>query len=280
MRAAPAGRATERSGTEREPDAYECFSMSVSTPARRSRWEARCDVDPGIPLWTARVLPARVVAAFPAVLAPVADRLVAMGVRPNAITAASLVVLAGAGAAYGLGGARLGAIFLLLSGTFDVLDGLVARRGGMVSAFGGFLDSTLDRVGDALLLIGIALSFQAVDGDVVPAVGAGVCLAALAGSLIVSYTAALGDALGIQCRVGLAQRAERVLGIGVPTLVLGAGPDGIVLLLVVAVLAVMAWVTVAQRARCVLLATRAADERSGAAGAALAPRTSVGRPAE
>jgi archaetidylinositol phosphate synthase len=94
-------------------------------------------------------------------------------------------------------------IFLLISGFFDALDGVVARLYGQTTAFGGFLDSLLDRYADAVILVGIILG--------------GLCslelgLVALVGSLLVSYTRARAEAEGVKMEaIGLAERAERMI---------------------------------------------------------------------
>jgi CDP-diacylglycerol--glycerol-3-phosphate 3-phosphatidyltransferase len=133
----------------------------------------------------------------------------------------------------------------------------VARASGRVSAFGAFYDSTLDRVGESALFAGIAVFFLrggVPDGLAVVAVLSAV--AALASGLIVSYARARAEGLGLECKVGLAQRAERILGLGAPTLFFGAGPDGRLLLAIVGLLAVMAAVTVVQRITHVYRITR------------------------
>jgi CDP-diacylglycerol--glycerol-3-phosphate 3-phosphatidyltransferase len=135
-----------------------------------------------------------------------------------------------------------------LSGVFDMLDGKVARGREVASKFGAFYDSTLDRVGESALYTGIALYF--VSGGVpewilLPAVG--ITITALACSLMVSYARARAEGLGLECKVGIAQRAERILGLGVPSLFFGVGPSGFLLLGIVTFLAMIALITVIQR---------------------------------
>ena len=194
-----------------------------------------------------RLLPAPLITGFVDLVSPVAEWLVRLRVRPNTVTSTSAIVVIGAGAAFGLDLPRLGAVWLLLSGLLDILDGRGARRGGMVSAFGGFFDSTLDRIGEAFLYAGIAIYFQTAPDQAAPVLGVLAGLVTLTGSFLVSYTRARAEGLGIECRVGLAQRPERILGVGVPTLFFGAGPHGILLLVIVCLLAVVSWITVAQR---------------------------------
>jgi len=94
-------------------------------------------------------------------------------------------------------------LFLLVSGFFDALDGVIARLYGRATVFGGFLDSMLDRYADALVLAGIILGGFA---DVFWG------FLALMGSLLVSYSRARAEAAGIRMEtVGLAERAERIL---------------------------------------------------------------------
>lgn len=193
------------------------------------------------------LIPAPVRSAFLDLLDPVADRLVRWRVHPNAITVASVVILLGSGAAFGTGFPRWGAFWLLFSGLFDVLDGKVARRGGMESTFGAFFDSTLDRLGEAVLFSGIAIYFVTTAGQRWPILGLGVSLLALSGSFLVSYSRARAEGLGLDCRVGIAQRPERVVGLGLPTLLFGAGHQGWLLLGLMLALAVANYITVMQR---------------------------------
>src|SRR5437660_12295726 len=181
-------------------------------------------------------------------LDPLALRLIRLRVRPTLITTVgTLVVLACAGAC-ALGRARGGGLLLLVSGLLDMVDGRVARRGGLVTTFGAFYDSTLDRVGEAALFSGIAIYF--LRGGVAPervTLAVAACLVALTASLLVSYTRARAEGLGLSVKVGIAQRAERVLLLGAPTLFLGAGNRGALLVWIVVVLALATAVTVVPR---------------------------------
>jgi CDP-diacylglycerol--glycerol-3-phosphate 3-phosphatidyltransferase len=206
-----------------------------------------------------RLLPGPLITGFADLVSPVSEWLIRMRVRPNTITSTSAIVVIGSGAAFGLDLPRLGAVWLLVSGLLDVLDGQVARGGGMVSKFGAFFDSTLDRIGEAVLFAGIAIYFQTAPRQSVPSLGILLTLAALTGSFLVSYTRARAEGLDIDCRVGLAQRPERILGLGAPTLLFGAGPHGIFLLVIMGALAALSWVTVVQRVAHVFRATNGAS---------------------
>lgn len=197
---------------------------------------------------TMSLIPKRLEKGFEALLGPLVDWLIARHVNPNALTTIGTLTLVGSGVAFGMAEARLGALLLLLSGVFDMLDGRVARGGEVASKFGAFYDSTLDRVGEAALYAGIAIFFMTggVPGWLtIPAVV--IAMSALSFSLIVSYARARAEGLGFDCTVGIGQRAERILGLGAPILFFDAGPNGYLLLGIVTLLAILAFVTVIQR---------------------------------
>jgi len=210
------------------------------------------------------------ITGFPGLLSPVAEWLIRLRVRPNVITSASVIVLIGAGIAFGLDLARLGAAWLLLSGLLDVLDGQVARGSGMVSTFGALFDSTLDRVGEAALFAGIAVYFETAPNQVLRVLGVLFALGALSGSFVVSYVRARAEGLGLECRVGILQRPERILGVGAPTLFFGAGSHGVLLLVIMGAVAMLSWITVIQRVAHVYRAVNA--DPAAAGGPATAPR--------
>ncbi len=208
--------------------------------------------------------------AFSDLVDPIADRLIRWHVQPNTITVASVVVLLGSGIAFGIGFPQMGAFWLLVSGLLDVLDGKVARRGGTTTTFGAFFDSTLDRLGEAALFSGIAVYFVTTSGQRWPILGLGVSLLTLAGSFLVSYARARAEGLGLECKVGIAQRPERILGLGAPTLLFGAGPHGWLLLVLMVLLAAANVVTVVQRiAHVYRQTTPAAAGRPQAQGSAM-----------
>ncbi|MBN2334244.1 CDP-alcohol phosphatidyltransferase family protein [Candidatus Bathyarchaeota archaeon] len=166
-----------------------------------------------------------------------------VGVTPNHITVAGLAVAVVSAWLYaGWGGDRLrlvyGAASILLSGFLDAIDGVLARSTGSATRFGGFFDSVSDRYSDALTLSGIILSGLC-------SVPAG--LAALIGSLMVSYTRSRAEAEGVNMAgVGFFERAERMMFLALCSLAaywwLPALQYGVI------VLAALAHVTVAQRA--------------------------------
>jgi CDP-diacylglycerol--glycerol-3-phosphate 3-phosphatidyltransferase len=142
-----------------------------------------------------------------------------------------------AGVAFARGELPFGGAVMLLSGIADVLDGQIARGRGLVSDAGAFLDSTLDRIAELGVFVGLAWYYG--EGWPLVAVTLG-----LGGSLLVSYTRARGEGLGISCKEGVMQRAERMLLLGLgsilsPTLsgALDREPGSVLFVLLVVVAA-------------------------------------------
>ena len=203
------------------------------------------------------IIPVPIQRGFDAVLAPIVRRLIAGQISPNAITTVGTLILGGSAVAFGFGYVRLGGALLLLSGALDMLDGKVARGGGQMTRFGAFYDSTLDRIGEAALFTGIAFYFMS--GAMSPRwqhLAIWITLIALSSGLIVSYARARAEGLGMDCKVGVAQRAERILLLGIPSMFFGAGPEGLLLLVIVFLLALTSLITVAQRIAHVYRITR------------------------
>ncbi len=147
---------------------------------------------------------------------------------PTAWTIAGFAVSIMSGVAYthqGYDGQLVGGIMILVAGWFDIVDGAVARVTVRVSKRGAFLDSTLDRVAEVTIFLGILA------GGLAPPV---LVLTALSLSLLVSYTRAKGDALGIRLSgVGIGERSERLLILAVASIAGYAG-WGVILVAVVA----------------------------------------------
>ena len=135
------------------------------------------------------------------------NRLIESRLTPNAI---SMTGLAGnlAAAALILGDLIfLGGLAFIAGSVMDTLDGRYSRMSGKGTLFGAFLDSTLDRIEEGVVLTAIAWQF-AEAGD---STAAAACVFVVLGSLMVSYTRARAEALGVECKVGLATRAVRVV---------------------------------------------------------------------
>lgn len=169
--------------------------------------------------------------------------------KPNTLTWLGLAV--SLAAAYTIATDRLivAGILVLLSGFCDILDGALARATDRSTRFGAILDSTFDRVADAILLLGVAYLYLKSGNEL------NVVLAflALIGSFLTSYVRARAEGLGIACPVGLFTRAERVI-----ILALGLFLDQLFIALVV--LAVLAFFTAGQRLVYVWQKTKGSSE--------------------
>jgi CDP-diacylglycerol--glycerol-3-phosphate 3-phosphatidyltransferase len=130
----------------------------------------------------------------------------------------------------------IGGILVLVAGLFDILDGALARFTNKTTVFGGLLDSTFDRLSEAALFIGILILY-APDGNTLMVT---VIFLAMVGSFVTSYIRARAEGLGLACSVGLFTRAERVI-----ILCLGLLFDQV--LIALAILAVLSFITVGQR---------------------------------
>ncbi|HVC32218.1 MAG TPA: CDP-alcohol phosphatidyltransferase family protein [Chloroflexota bacterium] len=166
-------------------------------------------------------------------------------VTPNGLTVIGFLLNVVVAAVLATGSLRLGGVLLLLAGAFDTLDGALARVTGATSRFGAFLDSSLDRYSEGLLLLGLLYDASRRGDGVVEVLAFTVIL----GSLMVSYCRARAEGLGLTCEVGFAPRPERVLILGVG-LILGLELPAL------AILAVLTNLTALQRILHVYAITR------------------------
>ncbi len=196
---------------------------------------------------------------FFAIFRPLVNWLIAHRVRPNTITTVGTALVLASAVFFGAGYVRLGGLFLLLSGIVDTIDGQVARQGAMVTRFGAFYDSTLDRLGDGATFAGVGTYLMFAPDVARRELSVIVCMVGIIASLVVSYARARAEGLGLDCKVGIAQRAERILLLGIPPLLFGPGPGGIYLQVIVVLLTVLALITVVQRIVHVHGAANAAD---------------------
>jgi CDP-diacylglycerol--glycerol-3-phosphate 3-phosphatidyltransferase len=175
----------------------------------------------------------------------VRNRLIESRLTPNAISITGLVLCVIAAGLIWRDFWVLGGLAYTVGSICDTLDGRYSRMSGKGSPFGAFLDSTLDRIEEGIVLVAVAVQFSR-RGDEIAV--AAVVLAVLA-SIMVSYTRARAEALGVECKVGIADRAVRVV-ILAAGLILAGGElfDGVDLVeAAVYVLAALSAFTVAQR---------------------------------
>lgn len=175
-------------------------------------------------------------------LADTASRpLARAGLNANTVTVLGLLASLGVGLLASLGELVVAGLLLLLAGAFDLVDGALARRRGQPTRMGALLDSTLDRLGEAGVFLGILL-FLLGNAD---NTGAALALSALAASFLVSYIKARGEGLGLECPVGLFTRPERVIAL-VLGLLLGQ-LSAAVLTVSLGLITLLSLVTAAQR---------------------------------
>jgi len=177
---------------------------------------------------------------------PVAVVLIKLRVTANALTTIGTLSTIAGGIAFGMGHMRVGGIIIAVTAIADALDGIVARKTGKVTTFGAFYDSSLDRVADGALFAGIAY-FYATHPVYENYPMLIVSLVGMIGTFMVSYTRARAEALGLNAKVGVMQRAERVILLCAPQALFGLALGGWVLAGVIVLLAVTAWITAIQR---------------------------------
>ncbi len=129
-----------------------------------------------------------------------------LGLSPNALTLFAFAVVAGVGGVIAAGHFRLAGVLLLLTAWLDAVDGTLARMSGRVTAFGAFLDATLDRYAEAFLYLGLLVYYLRRDVDY-PVL---LVYLTIVGSMLISYTRAKAESVGIPVREGLLTRFERL----------------------------------------------------------------------
>src|SRR6476619_2062165 len=134
-----------------------------------------------------------------------------MGFTPNLLTIIGVLLNLVVAIIIATGHPQIGGFFLLVASAFDMLDGAVARATGMASAFGGFLDSTLDRYSEAIVYGGVLIYLLDTDDA---ELGAILVFVAAVGALLISYARARAEAAGFKASVGLVARPERVIALG------------------------------------------------------------------
>ena len=217
------------------------------------------------------------------VIEPAISLLARNRVSPNAITTVGTLVTVAAGVVYGTGHIMTAGWIMAVTSFFDVIDGEVARRTGRCTVFGAFYDSSLDRVADGALLAGLTVLYATnpIHHNLYMMV---VCLLGIIGTFMVSYTRARAESLGIDAKVGVMQRPERIVLLSAPQALFGLFWNGWVLIGIVILLSVTAWITAVQRIAFVYRATQNMDSRpirmvtdqtpapSSAASAAASPK--------
>jgi len=181
------------------------------------------------------------------IFTPVADRLLRWGVSPDAVTiTGTLLVMLAALTLLPTGHLLAGSLVIGFFVLTDSLDGVMARRAGRSGSWGAFLDSTLDRFADAAIFVGLLLWFRG-RTDAIGDWGVALAMACLVLGQLVSYARARAEGLGMTAKVGIAERADRLVAVLVATLLVGAGLPEVVLVVVLGLLALASLITVFQR---------------------------------
>jgi CDP-diacylglycerol---glycerol-3-phosphate 3-phosphatidyltransferase len=194
------------------------------------------------------------------VIEPAISLLARNNVSPNTITTVGTLLTVAAGVVYATGHIMTAGWIMAVTAFFDVVDGAVARRTGRSTVFGAFYDSSLDRVADGALMAGLTVFYATnpIHHNLYMMV---VCLCGIIGTFLVSYTRARAESLGIDAKVGVMQRPERIVLLSAPQALFGLFWNGWVLIGIIILLTVTAWITAVQRIAFVYRNTRHADNK-------------------
>lgn len=191
-------------------------------------------------------VPERVKHLFLKILSPITDFFIKRRLNPNHFTTLGLIISVFAAYLFGNGDLRWGGLLMLIGGIFDIIDGRVARATNRVTKFGALYDSTLDRYSEVMIFFGLAYYFVTdpwtignVNISLIAAVAVSV---AIGGSIMTSYVRARAEGLGLECKVGVMQRTERVLFIS-----FGALIHEVALIIAIFLVAIFANITAIQR---------------------------------
>ncbi len=180
------------------------------------------------------------------------ELIVRFNVHPNFFTVLGLILSVIGAYFYAVSNLRLAGVLILLGGLCDTIDGKVARRGGLSSHFGALFDSSLDRYAEFFMFFGVGVHFVRQDSTLAMWTTI-MAFLALGGSMMVSYVRARAEGLGYECKVGLMQRAERIVFIGLASLI-----HEYALIVVIWAIAILANFTAYQRMRHVWKSEKAA----------------------
>ena len=172
------------------------------------------------------------------ILDPVARVLLFLRISPDQVTFGGLILSLGAAAALAAGSFPVATVLLVLGSLCDVLDGSLARLSGRSSRFGAFLDSTIDRYAEMAVFMGLGL-FYAREGDLLTV---GLVFVAATGSMLISYARARAEGIGLECKVGLMERPERLV-----LLIVGTALGPLVMRFVLWALSILTQFTALQR---------------------------------
>ncbi|TNC29828.1 phosphatidylinositol phosphate synthase [Mumia zhuanghuii] len=184
-------------------------------------------------------------ATWAKIMSPIADLFLKLGISPDVVTfVGTLGVTAAALWFYPRGEFFLGTVVITAFVFSDMVDGLMARKSGQSSAWGAFLDSTLDRIGDAAIFGGLVVWYAGTGDDLLMT---SVALWCLVGGQLTSYARARAESLGMQAKGGIAERSDRLVAVLAMTGLSGIFDLPVLRTIVLWALAVASTVTVVQR---------------------------------
>ncbi len=164
---------------------------------------------------TRRLIPVSLQNGFVKLLTPLIKILTRWGINPNSFTLAGLIITSMAAVAFIMGHLRLGGFLILLGGLCDTIDGSLARFTNKATRFGAMFDSAVDRYSEFVMFFGMVVYFVMLK-DYPTSV---VTFFALCGSIMVSYSRERAESLGFESRVGIMQRPERIVFLGLGALI-------------------------------------------------------------
>ena len=164
---------------------------------------------------TRRLIPVSFQNGFVNLLTPLIRILTKWGINPNSFTLAGLIITLMAAVAFIMGHLRLGGFLILLGGLCDTIDGSLARFANKATHFGAMFDSAVDRYSEFVMFFGIVVYFVMLKNYPTSVVA----FFALCGSIMVSYSRAKAESLGFDSRVGIMQRPERIVFLGLGALI-------------------------------------------------------------
>jgi len=175
-------------------------------------------------------------------LNPAANFAAELGISPTAITVVGLILAVASGWALAVGRFPTAGVLLILAGACDMIDGAAARAANRATRSGAFVDSTIDRYSEMVVLLGALIYYQTRSPAAPEPLTAVLIFLALGGSFLVSYTRARAESLGTGCEVGIAERPERLVIVIIGAL-LGPG----VFRVAIWILAIASQITAIQR---------------------------------
>ena len=190
-----------------------------------------------------KLLNQKLINGFLSLIEPLEKVLVSWKVHPHVITGAGLLISILTAFLFVKGHFLLAGIMVILTGVCDVLDGKLARATNQISKYGALIDSTIDRYSEVIIFLGIATYFRSESSYIHALI-----ILAIAGSFLVSYTRARAEGLGIECKIGIMQRPERMTFLAAGG-ILGSIPytRHFMMIFFLWIIAILANVTVVQR---------------------------------